>query len=212
MSFQVINLNMNSSPKDCYYIFDSNVLLPQLGLPDPEGLYNQYLSFLSKVMKLATSKDDSCCKIILSPVQISEVFNKLIRYRGRIHWDKSSEKQEGLSFGQYYKEVFRKSDDFDEGYKTIKSDFEEFEDASVVRNVEQSISFQDCITFDSKKLDYNDNYLYQLAKETGTVLVSHDKDFYGLEGLTLGTFNGQLYQRYKDDVFLRAKMAKFKKR
>ena len=208
MSFHLTSLNREGSPKDCFYIFDSNILLPQLGLPDEDSTYSNYLSFLSKVIKGSGTEKLPNCKVVISPLQMSEVFNKLLRYHGRIHWEKAGK---GVDFNEYYKGVYRKSDDFKTAYENIKDDFEDILEVSVMVTETKQMTIESLLNFDAKALDFNDNYLYQLALETGAILVSHDADFYDLNNLQFATYRTDLYQRFKDSVMVRAKMKKYTK-
>ena len=115
MPFELINLQVKSNPQDCFYIFDSNILLPQLGLPDDYD-YGQFLSFLGKVVK-RSEQGDNKPQILTTELQLSEVFNKLLRYRAKIDWDQN--KHLKLDFNTYYKDHFRKNGKLKEAFDRI---------------------------------------------------------------------------------------------
>ncbi len=59
--------------------------------------------------------------------------------------------------------------------------------------------FDKVTQFDASKLDFNDHYLYLLAKENDATMITHDADFFGLD-VPVGSFNRKLYQEYKNSI------------
>jgi predicted nucleic acid-binding protein len=65
-------------------------------------------------------------------------------------------------------------------------------------NLEQA-NFDALTSFDAGKLDFNDHYMYLLAKEQSATIITHDADFFGLD-IEVGTFNLRLYKSYTDSI------------
>lgn len=190
----IYNLHSHSSPKGCFYIFDSNVWLPLLGLNN-ESVGEHYKIYFSKVLKTDGAK------IILCPIQLSEILNKLLRFYGRKAYDKKYSNTSGSGkplYNTFYKDEYRGSEDFKAHYDSIIDDISQYEDYLLVRHVSsESLDFY--TAFDAKKLDFNDHYLYQLAKEIDSTLITHDGDFFGLD-IHVGTFNLKLYKKHTDGI------------
>lgn len=203
MAFELINLQSKSSPMDCFYVFDSNVWLPQLGLPY-EKEYAPFLSFLGKVVK-ASELTGAKIRILITDLQLSEVFNKLLRYQGRIAWE--NQKKPEPDFNKFYKEHYRKSPDFATAFTNIKSDFEAIEHALEVVHPSKIQSYQQLVDFDPQKLDFNDHHILRTAQEYSAILVTNDKDYYG-EDVRLATYNSTMIQQYKQDVAEAARIVK----
>jgi predicted nucleic acid-binding protein len=208
MAFELINLQMKSSPEGCFYIFDSNILLPQLGLPDGDNIYSPFLSFLGKVVKEAMG--NPATRILITDLQLSEVFNKLLRYRARVEWDQGGRYVEA-EFNKYYKNIYRKSDLFVTDFDNIKSDFDAIADAVQVVKLSILDTYEKLIDFDPKKLDFNDNHILHTAIEHDAVLVTNDRDYYNTN-IRLATYNSRMIQDYKMDLVLAAKAAKLAKK
>lgn len=189
---KIINLHNDSSPQDCYYILDSNVWLPILGLDESESTH--YEIFFSKIIKAETPR------ILLCPLQLSEILNKLLRYHAHKQYSKkySSMLLSKPRFDEFYKKEYRCSDDFRKQYEVIMDDFEGYLSHVIIKTVNQE-DFQVHTKFDARKLDFNDHHLYLLAKEHNAIMITHDSDFFGLD-VTVATFNKKLYNQFKDSV------------
>jgi len=72
----------------------------------------------------------------------------------------------------------------------------QIEHAFEVVKVHSLTTYQELTDFDPQKLDFNDFHLLATAKEYNAILVTNDKDFYD-EDIILGTYNGNMIQRYK---------------
>jgi predicted nucleic acid-binding protein len=189
----IINLNTNSSPKGCCYILDSNVWLPILGLDD-EPTSSHYQIFFDKLIK----KEDP--QILLCPLQISEIVNRLLRFNARKIYDKKYKGKAGNVpyFALFYKDEYRCSEDFSLKYESIIDDILGY--SSSFKMLEPSqIDFEIITNFDARKMDFNDHYLYLLAKQHSATMVTHDADFFGLD-IDVATFNLKLYKAYKDTI------------
>jgi hypothetical protein len=187
------NLHNDTSPKERNYLLDSNVWLPILGL-DEESLSEHYQIFFSKIFKTDGAS------IVLCSLQLSEILNKLLRFHGhKVYASKYSPKDQNKpAFADFYKKHYKGSDDFKQQYINIIDDLQgyashiSFKDP-LIKDLDQVVSFN------ANKLDFNDHYLYLLAKETGAIIITHDQDFFGLD-VEVGTYNRKLYQEFKDNV------------
>lgn len=190
----IFYLQHNPVPKEkSLYVFDSNVWLPLLGL-ESEEISDRYSEFFSKVMKTPG------CKILLCPIQLSEILNRLLRYHAKIAYDKkySNVKGQKPNPSEFYKGEYRSSEDFKKKYATILDDIDQYSEGLKFCDI-QTNDFATLTTFKGSALDFNDNYLYLLAKEYDATIITHDGDFHDLD-IRVGTYNKKLYQAYKDSV------------
>ncbi|TKC01413.1 PIN domain-containing protein [Pedobacter cryotolerans] len=189
----IINLNINSSPQDCYYILDSNVWLPILGLDD-EPTSSHYQIFFDKLLKKENPQ------ILLCSVQLSEILNRLLRFDARKVYDRKYDGKTGSipKFTTFYKDEYRCSEDFKLKYESIIDDISGF--SYGFQMVEPSKFDFDALTnFEADKMDFNDHYFCLLAKEYGATIVTHDADFFGLD-VNVATFNLRLYKAYTNSI------------
>lgn len=185
----IFNLHNSSSPKKgCYYIFDSNIWLPLLGL-DSETLSSHYKNYFAKIFK---TED---CSILLCPLQISEVLNRLLRFHAQKLYSKTNK---GKPFSEYYKHEYRASKDFKIQYNNIIDDIDQYRSHLIIQDL-KNIEFEYLTDFDTQKMDFNDHYLYLFAKENNATLITNDGDFFGLD-VIVGTYNKKLYNKYKDMI------------
>lgn len=188
----IINLHNNSSPKDCYYILDSNVWLPILGIDD-EPTSQHYKIFFDKIFKLEHAK------IVLCSLQLSEILNRLLRFHARKLYDLKYKSRSGSpKFTEFYKSEYRCSEQFKLQYESIIDDIEGYFSHIFFKDLTDA-EFSVITSFDSKKSDFNDHYLYLLAKQESAIIITHDADFFGLD-IEVGTYNFKLYKSYTDSI------------
>ncbi|EOR96633.1 hypothetical protein ADIARSV_0168 [Arcticibacter svalbardensis MN12-7] len=189
----IINLHRNSNPKECNYILDTNVWLPILGI-DNEGASEHYKIYFGKILSLEYAR------ILLCPIQISEILNRLLRFNASKAFDKKYKDKKGVmpSRSDFYKSEYRCSDDCKIQYETIIDDIEGYSSHLAISDV-GSIDLSKLTVFDSKKLDFNDHFLYLLAKEQSATIITHDADFFGLD-VPVGTYNMKLFKSYTDSI------------
>ncbi|QPH40387.1 PIN domain-containing protein [Pedobacter endophyticus] len=189
----IINLYTDSSPKDCYYILDSNVWLPILGLDDaPTSMH--YHDFFDKLVKKET------CQILMSAIQLSEILNRLLRFDARKVFDRRYKGKTGSvpNFTFFYKEEYRCSNDFKLKYDAIIDDISAY--SSAFKMVEpRQFEFEALTSFKANKMDFNDHYFCLLAQENDATIVTDDADFFGLE-VNVATFNLKLYKAFKNSM------------
>lgn len=189
----ITNLNSNTEPKDSLYILDSNVWLPILGIDD-EPTSSHYQIFFSKIMKQGKTN------ILLCPLQISEILNRLLRFHARKLYKRKYKENSGNVplFSEFYKNEYRSSSDFKIKYDSIVDDLSAYSSSTLIRDV-SALNFNRLTNFKAGKLDFNDHYLYLLAKEYNSIIVTHDADFLGLD-IEIATYNMRLYKDYKNNI------------
>jgi predicted nucleic acid-binding protein len=188
----IINLHNSGAPAGCNYILDSNVWLPILGI-DNEPTSQHYQIFFDKIFK----QDQS--KILLCPLQLSEILNRLLRFHAnKVYFKKYNGKTGGPTFSEFYKAEYRGSEDCKLQYESIIDDIEGFSSHLIYLDIKNK-DLKYLTSFNSKKLDFNDNYLYLLAKENGAAIITHDADFLGLD-VTVATYNLKLYKLYTNSI------------
>lgn len=186
----IIFLQHSPNPQEgTRYVFDSNVWLPILGLENDESISEHYKSYFSKVFKLKDSR------ILLCPVQISELLNRLLRFHAYKEFVKAGSRGE---FSDYYKRVYRGSVEFKDQHKSILDDIESYQSHVILCDSEVG-GLDEVLGYNPSKLDFNDHYLYLLAKNQKATIITDDRDFNGLD-VPVGTFNKRLYQHYKDTI------------
>jgi predicted nucleic acid-binding protein len=200
MSKEFINLHAKSSPSDCFYVLDTNVLLPVFGLENDD--YKSYVTYFDKIVKSIESGSNKH-KIIITSLQISELTNRLLRFNANKAFDKLSAKEKAVHrdhFPTYYKNGFRKSEAFEKEMTKIVSAFEDYEDYFELKEVTSFKEIKTVFHFNPKKLDFNDNYILNTAIEYDAILISHDSDFYD-ENVRFATYNPSLIkaERVKRD-------------
>jgi predicted nucleic acid-binding protein len=185
MPFCVEDLSKHLKPKSGLYFFDTNVLLFVMGVTSGKPHEPVYIDFFNDVF-MKTSQDVNC-RIITTSLQISELFNRLLKLESSKAFTKS-----GYTKGEYgyYKDVFRKSADIKKLYEQFKSDFLAFQAAfEVVPCPVQKM--EKILDFSPAKTDVNDHLYMALAEQHDATIVTHDSDLYK-EGIHILTLNKEL--------------------
>ena len=202
MSFNLIDLNYSSKPKDCCYFFDSNILLPVLGLPHRDG-FEKYLTFFNAVY--GNCLKNPSLKIYTCSNQLSEVFNILMSLELKKMYNEE-EKKNYPDIKKFLKDIFRPSEKYAQKFELFKNEFLTYADVFELVDLGAKMTLTELLNFDVKQLDFNDQVILQCVKSTGCILVSDDKDFYATD-ITQATFNGSLIKRFRDQP-IRAAAAK----
>ena len=164
-----------------------------LGLDDnPVG--EHYKIFFSKIFKLESAR------ILLCPIQLSEILNRLLRFYANKAYDKKYLPMSGAkpSRNVFYKDEYRGSEDFQIHYQSTIDDIQSFLSHVLIADISNK-EFDNLTSFHAKNLDFNDHYLYLLAKEQSAIIVTHDADFFELD-VVVGTFNLKLYKNYTNSI------------
>lgn len=193
MAFDLIDLKYSSNPKDCCYFFDSNILLPILGLPNNWQNTGDYLRYFKSVY--TNCLENPHLRIYTCTNQLSEIFNILMNFEmQKIYGEK--ERKDYPNAKKFFKDVFRPSANYERKFELYKQEFLNYADVFDVIDL-GGMPLNDLLNFDAKVLDFNDQVILQCVKNTGAILVSDDKDFYGCD-ITQATLNGILIKRFKD--------------
>lgn len=190
----IFNLHNANKPKDnTSYIFDSNIWLPILGL-NSDDLSDHYNIYFSNVFKTSNAR------ILICPIQLSEILNRLLRYYSKISYKLKYEHLKGNKPDPnvFYKEEYRCSEDFRSKYLSIIDDIDQYKSHLHLCDITLT-NLENLTSFESKSLDFNDNYLYLLAKEHNAEIITHDGDFHDLD-VRVGTYNLKLYRKFTDSI------------
>lgn len=184
----MIFLQSSPSPIDGeLFVLDSNIWLPILGFDNK--LSDHYRNYFDKIIRSEN------CKILISPLQISEIFNRWLRFHAYKQYEKDHRPAE---FKEYYKSNYRISADFINKYRLIREELENYSEKFEIKEL-QEVSYDLITQFPPDQLDFNDNYIYQFAKQHNATLITDDGDYRNLD-FKLATYNKKLYTAYKDNI------------
>lgn len=169
------------------FVLDSNIWLPILGFGNQ--LSDHYKNYFDKIIK---SKN---CKILISPLQVSEIFNRWLRFHAYKQHQRAGRPNE---FGYYYKSNYRKSIDFINKYRLIQEELENYAEKFEIKEL-QEVTYDLITHFPPDQLDFNDNYIYQFAKQHNATLITDDGDYRNLD-FKVATYNKRLYTAYKNSI------------
>ncbi|WP_431294514.1 PIN domain-containing protein [Pedobacter sp. P26] len=196
MSLDISDLSFHPTPKPGNYFFDTNVWIYVLGVTNGKPFEGTYIDFFNSVYSIAVNSGTS--RIITSSLQISELFNRLLK----IESNKAHLKQ---SYGKgeyaYYKDVFRKSAQIVVVFNQFKSDFLAYADAIDVVKCPVS-KLEDMLDFSPAVTDFNDNLYISLAKAHEATMVTHDSDLVA-QDMKILTLNNTLKKMAKNSVFVK---------
>lgn len=204
MSYNIRHLD-NVTLENKLYLFDSNLWLKMLKPPlNPSGRDKKYLQFFGK---FKGNKVDA--KIALSSLILSEVVNRYMREYGMKRYISKSSEAKSLfdsNTAGFYKEHYRKSEDFSKRYNTLCSDILSYKDfyLQISDNFGQEVSDESIISNPPVGLDFNDNYYVQLSKAMNYSIITDDADFF-IKNVEILTYNDKLYQKSKDSIVATAK-------
>lgn len=101
----------------------------------------------------------------------------------------------------YYKDIFRKSEEFAIQYELICDDIKSYHTLYELISDELGLTIKTkhLLSTPPKGLDFNDHYYYLLTKVKNIPIVTDDSDFF-VEGVSVLTFNDKLYQSGKDNI------------
>ena len=185
MAFKIINLNVHTSPKSGdIYFFDANVWLWLLGIKQKlEPHESRYIAFFQAVAKLD-------CVIILPALLVSEVANRKLKFEMYNYARKKGDKLDET----YFKQKYRYTQECKTALQTIYDDIGIYARSCTLVNDkfgEQDFKQVDLFITTGPLLEFNDHYLFKLAKDSGAKIVTHDKDF-KVEDVEICTYNNQI--------------------
>jgi len=185
MPYQVTDLSKHPKPVAGNYFFDTNVLLYVMGVSSNQQYESNYINFFNDVFTISITSKSS--RILTTSLQISELFNRLLKLESRKAFIKT-----GYSKGEYnfYKEVFRKGDDITKTYQQFKSDFLAYRDGFDLIPC-PVLTIDKILDYSPNKTDINDNLYVELTKSQKATIVTHDGDLF-VEDLPILTMNNKL--------------------
>ncbi len=196
MAYDLIDLNFSSAPKDRCYFFDSNILLPVLGLPSTNTNTDNYLSYFRLVYKNCLAKPEF--KIYTCANQLSEVFNILMDFEFKKIYTEEQKKIHPNP-KKFFKEIFRPSDNYAKTFKLYKDEFLNYKGVFELADIGGQGVIDNVLDFDINKLDMNDWFILKAVQKTNAILVSNDNDFYG-QDITHATFLRATITNFKNSV------------
>src|ERR1043165_6887585 len=183
MTYKIIPLPEGAIEKK-NYIFDANlwliILKPKM---KPSKRELRYLGFFARFKSSPNHP-----RIMVTSFILSEVINRYLR---EVSMHKYAEKTGDEITPDYYKRVYRKTEDFFIQYNVLCDEIRSYHNYyDLVPDELGNIFKSKHILKDLPKgLDFNDHLLYKLAKEKGYSIVTDDGDFFvdGVEVITLNT-------------------------
>lgn len=182
------------------YLFDSNLWIKILKPPTELSAFDEkYLTFF-KTFSTSPIKP----KIALPALVLSEVINRLLREVGMQTYIKANPALESLyqqDTKGFYKKHYRSSQAFSDYYKSILSDLSAFQDSFTLIDDGFNTRINATPIMDNPipKLDFNDNYYFNLAKTDDMPVVTDDIDFF-VDEITVYTYNNKLYKKGTDSI------------
>ena len=167
------------------YFFDANCWLLILSPPiQPSKDQQVYLDFFSSIVNLHQTqlslKKKTLPYIIVSPLLISEIFNRSLRISFQ-HWKDELFQVSKLTKSEVdskdYKKDYRKTTHYDLAVATFQSDFLAFRFILEVLKNEEGADPFDMLKNFPPKADFNDHYYYLQCYDNKVPIVTHDGDF-----------------------------------
>lgn len=195
MPYQVEDLSKHPKPKPGSYFFDTNALLYVMGVSNNQSYESNYIDFFNEVFLIATTSKTS--RILTSSLQISELFNRLLKIESSKNFIKSKYTKSEYSF---YKDVYRKGADIKTVFQQFKSDFLAYKEAfDIVPCPLKSID--EMLDFSPSDTDINDHLYTQLVKEHTAIMVTHDADLFS-DDIQILTANHKLISASRNFVMV----------
>jgi len=194
--FQVIDIR-GQAVANTKYFFDANVWFYIL-FPSPyiKPTLAEYERFLNKISASIIKPKP---KVVVTSMVISEVINVYLRKVGLNVYFKTNPLLEPTpnSGKDRYKDIYRKSQEFKRDYDYVCASFKAYHKVFEFVNDEfSSFTPNQVLKNLSVDLDFNDNYVFELAKKMNYTIVTHDIDFC-LETVEILTSNKALLTKAK---------------
>jgi hypothetical protein len=191
MALEIIDLSYHKKPaKGKNYFFDTNVLLFVMGVRTGALQEEKYINFFNSVYSATMDGEN---RIITTSLQISELFNRLLKLESNKAYSKQKYAKGEYA---YYKDVYRKSEAIKTSYAQFKSDFMAYQGAFDVLPC-QLVNIEKILDFSPADTDVNDHIYMQLVKSAGAIMVTHDSDLI-CEDMPVLTLNKTLVFRNRN--------------
>lgn len=194
MAFDYTQIESKKAAADTNFFLDANIWMLILAPPiKPSFKQRAYRKFFESIL------EEPKAKIVLPSLVLSEVINRLLR---EVHMGKYilKQKKADQKFSQgsdYYKSVFRKTEEFRIAYALICDEIKNYHPSITLigDNLGSELKFKHILSNLPPGLDFNDFFYFQLCKLNGYVLVTDDKDFW-IDGIRIYTQNEALYNKF----------------
>lgn len=188
MPYKISHLSLHNHGPFIYF-FDANIWLLILGLiPQPDPKQQKYIHFFERVLK-------SDAIILLPAILVSEVVNRMIYFQMNRYAKKKGDKVDP----SYFKKVYREQPEFKLALQKIYDDFHIYARSCTLINDnfgQQGFGFTDLFTVNAPIIEFNDYYLYKLAKHHSAIVITDDGDFF-VEDIPVYTLNNTLVNKAK---------------
>ena len=169
------------------YLFDANIWLLILGpVSQPDHKQQKYINFFKTIFQ-------SDAIILLPSILVSEIINRLMHFQ----MIKFAKKRGDNIDPTYFKKVYREHPAFKLALQQIYDDLLIYAKSCTLINDqfgEQEFSLTDLFTSSGAINEFNDNYLYRLAKFHSAIIVTDDGDFL-VEDIQIYTLNSTLISK-----------------
>ena len=177
------------SPGEHVYLFDANIWLLILGLvSQPDAKQQKYIHFFKSVLQ-------SDAIILLPAILVSEVVNRMIYFQ----MSKFARKKGDKIDPSYFKKVYREQPEFKIALQKIYDDFLIYAQSCSLTNDNfgnQGFGIPDLFNVNGPIIEFNDNYLYKIAKHHSAIVITDDGDFF-VEDIQIYTLNNTLIGKAK---------------
>lgn len=196
MAYNIHTLGVKNLEKRLYF-FDANLWLKILKPPfNLSKRDERYLAFFEKF-----KASDANPKIAVTSLLLSEVINRYLREVSMNRYINKNSLQEESKNRGFYKENYRKSNQFAIDYVLLCDDIKSFHRYIhlIPDDLGNGIKLKHLFNSPPKGLDYNDFYYYLLAQKHNLVVITDDVDFF-VEGVEVHTLNQTLINKYRDQL------------
>lgn len=192
MLYQIRSLK-NHNIIDGDYLFDANIWVDRISggdLSTKGGYRNFYPIFFQNVFSTKNAR------IVLPTLLISEVVNAYLHGIGMSDYAKKSKLDHNTP--KFYKEKYRKSDQFKKDLAYLLNEFKVYIDTGRVHIINDNSSvdlFDEVHSLLIKHNgDFNDLYYYKIARDNGFKIITDDIDFF-LPDVEVFTLNRTLIDK-----------------
>lgn len=176
MAYTISKVTYHTVKDGNKYFLDSNIWIEILTSRNSEQpKHKKYRELFQKIIS------NPKARIVLPALMVSEVINRILR---EVYMSKYARKN-GFTKGQtipanYYKDVFRASQDFKIAYNSLCDDIKAYHASIdlIPDTFGTVIKYKHVMSDPPQGLDFNDYYYYLLAKKNSYIIVTDDKDFW----------------------------------
>jgi len=196
MAYSIHTLGTKPLEKHRYF-FDANLWLKIL-----RSSFNiskrdeEYLAFFERFKASEFNP-----KIVVTSLLLSEVINRHLREVSMNKYIRKNGLEEAAKSKGFYKENYRKSDQFGIDYTLLCDDIKAYHNfiELIPDGLGDYIKLKHLFKAAPIGLDFNDFYYYLMAKEHKFVVITDDSDFF-IEGIEVHTLNQNLINKYRDQL------------